>query len=67
MKYYRVKKSCHDIKVKGINLVQNELLTIHEKKTHQVPDECVDEVEVKKTDTYFFFGARFSKNCGYSD
>lgn len=67
MKYYRVKKSCQDIKVKDIYLVRNELFTEREKNLHQVPDECVDAVEVKKTNTYFCFGARFSNNCGYSD
>ena len=67
MKYYRVKKECHDRKVKGINLVKNELFTEREKNLYQVPDDCVCEVMVKKMDTYFCFGARFSKNCGYID
>jgi hypothetical protein len=67
MKYYRVKKEYHDKKVNCISLVQNELLTAHEKNFYRVPDCCVEEVEVKKTETYFCFGARFSKDCGYSD
>ena len=67
MKYYRVKKEYHDKIVKGVYLVKNELFTEREKNLYRVMDYCVEEVEVKKTETYFCFGARFSKDCGYID
>ena len=55
MKYYRVKKECHDKKVKGIYLVKNELFTEREKNLYQVPDNCICEVVVKKTDLLLFY------------
>ena len=43
----------------GYNLIANELLTGKEVEKLNVPQMCVDPVNVKKTETYFYFGARF--------
>lgn len=43
----------------GYNLIANELLTEKEVEKLNVPQMCVDPVNVKKTEVYFCFGARF--------
>lgn len=43
----------------GYNLIANELLTEKEVEKLNVPQMCVDSVNVKKTEVYFCFGARF--------
>lgn len=43
----------------GYYLIANELLTIKEAEKRNVPQLCVDPVNVKKTEVYFCFGARF--------
>lgn len=43
----------------GYNLIANELLTGKEVEKLNVPQMCVDPVNIKKTETYFCFGARF--------
>ena len=61
MLYYRVKKEYDQHKRSDGNiLVQNELYTPKEKEKYNIPDKCLETVEVKKTDIYWFFGARFS-------
>ena len=69
MKYYRVKPE-HDNKKRykwnnhmqavpaGI-LVENELYTATECKKLAIPPTWFEEVEIKKTETYICFGARF--------
>lgn len=78
MKYYRVKpeydnvpqlkRKSHYLLKPGI-WIGNELYTPGElnrleKKGIIIKDEIFDMVEIKKTETYFFFGARFSNNTG---
>lgn len=43
----------------GYNLIANELLTEKEVEKLNVPQVCVDPVNVKKSEVYFCFGARF--------
>lgn len=43
----------------GYNLIANELLTEKEVEKLNVPQMCVDPVNVKKSEVYFCFGARF--------
>ena len=43
----------------GYNLVANELLTGKEMEKLNVPQMCVNPVNVNKNKVYFFFGARF--------
>lgn len=43
----------------GWTLIANELLTEKEAAKMRVPEKCVIPVMVKKTETLFFFGARF--------
>ena len=61
MKYYKVNENgadrfMHDAK---ITLVINELFTEKEKNKYKIPDNFVNEVNVCKNNTYWFFGARF--------
>lgn len=42
--------------------IANELYTPSEIKTYYVPDDLTEKVYIKKTDTYYFFGARFAKD-----
>lgn len=48
----------------GYNLIANELLTEKEVKKLNVPQMCVDPVNVKKSEVYFCFGARFQTAAG---
>lgn len=43
----------------GYNLIANELLTGKEVEKLNIPQKCVDPVNVKKSQVYFCFGARF--------
>lgn len=43
----------------GYNLIANELLTGKEVEKLNVPQMCVDPVNMKKNEIYFCFGARF--------
>ena len=43
----------------GYNLIANELLTEKEVEKLNVPQVCIDPVDVKKSEVYFCFGARF--------
>ena len=60
MKYYRVNREVHD-RLTFADSIIGELLTAKERKNFfpTVSDECVDTVDVKKNETYTFFGARF--------
>ena len=71
MKYYRVKpeydgkqlyKRGHKSGVKisnGYSLIAHELLTEKEAEKLNVPQTCVDPVNVKKSQVFICFGARF--------
>lgn len=67
MTYYRVRKEFdqrrkhpHNPKDYDI-LVADELYTEHERKQLKIPDEAFEQVEVPKSQTYWFFGARFQQ------
>ena len=62
MLYFKVKPEYDNYrKTKIPILVGNELLTKAEKERYNVPDKAVTQVQVKKTEIYWFFGARFSE------
>ena len=77
MKYYRVKKDSDNIRRISMNkhlrpcidgiYVQNELYTPKEIEKFIGWEKHVIPVEVSKKQTYYFFGSRFSYDCGYSD
>lgn len=52
MKYYKVLKDHCDV-------VENELLTEKELKKYEYNKKYLEIVEVKKSNTYKFFGIRF--------
>ena len=67
MKYFRVKKEYDNTWCNGCRfLVKNELYTEKEVKRFGILPNRLDEVDVKKNQTYFMFGARFSNDCVYS-
>lgn len=43
----------------GWNLIANELITPYEMKARNVNERYTEKVTIKKTNTYFCFGARF--------
>lgn len=63
MKYYKVKPEADNKynKDRTYFFVGGELLTEKEKEKYCCPDAFVDPVNVKKTETYWFFGARFAQ------
>lgn len=63
MKYYKVKPEADNKYNKDRThfFVGGELLTEKEKEKYCCPDAFVDPVEIKKTETYWFFGARFAQ------
>ena len=75
MLYYRVKPDMDNrplykyvghtnrVKQDGI-LIANELYTPAERKQIANADKFFERVEIKKTETYWFFGARFSNDTG---
>jgi len=67
MKYFRVKKEYDNKFIGSRALVQNELYTEKEVERRNIPRSYLDEVEVKRTETYWSFGARFSLGCGFLD
>ena len=68
MKYFKVKKQYDNYgRSDGSILVQNELYTEKEVKRFGIMPNRLEEVDVKKNQTYFMFGARFCKDCGYGD
>lgn len=56
---YKYTDNGQKVKQDGI-LVANELYTPAERARIANSDKFFDRVEIKKTDVYFFFGARFS-------
>ena len=63
MLYYKVKPEADNKYNKDRThffFVGGELLTEKEKAKYCCPDAFVDPVEIKKTETYWFFGARFA-------
>jgi len=68
MLYYKVPESLDGKKIINPNkknwdrfeLVANELYTKTECKQRGIPLGWLDLVNIKKTETYFFFGARFN-------
>lgn len=78
MTYYRVKKQYDNIMRKRWTgkrfvfdgyYIQNELYTPSEMKKLKLanPESIFDKVEIKKTKTYWFFGARFGFDKTYND
>lgn len=68
MKYFRVKKESDNVRIGGSHfLVQNELYTEKEVERLRIPEQDLVVVNVRKCDTYFCFGARFSLDCGFTD
>lgn len=61
MKYYRAKGEFYDYTT-GWTTVYGELLTEKEriKRFSNLRDSCFSVEEIKKTETYMFFGARFA-------
>lgn len=66
MKYYRARKDAYDRKTE-FNLVRNELLTEREKSLFcpTLKDSLFEIVQVKKSNTYIFFGCRFEYGKEY--
>lgn len=62
-KYLYVGSSAHNIKMDG-SLVGNELYTPAERRKIANSDKYFEEVKVKKTETFWFFGARFEYGKG---
>ena len=62
-KYRYVGSSTRNIKMDG-SLVGNELYTPAERNRIANSDKYFEEVIVKKTETYWFFGARFEYGKG---
>ena len=61
MLYYRGKpEKDQSARSDGSILVGRELYTTREKEKYKIPLPCVDPVHVKKTETFWFFGARFA-------
>ena len=66
MIYYQVLPQ-YDNKARkdGSILVGNELYTKKEMQRFSIPESYVQEKEVKKSNVYFFFGARFESVDAY--
>lgn len=68
MKYLRViKGDVHDRRT-SYTTVPNELLTAKERKETfpTLSDDCFEEVEVSKKNTYINFGVRFEKGTNHN-
>lgn len=67
MKYYRATKEAYDYFNKNMT-VKNELLTPRERNTkfRYLKDNCFEEVEVSKKNTYINFGVRFEKGTDHN-
>ena len=60
MKYYKVKAEFDQMNRRdGSILIANELYTLKEKESFNIPDKAVEPVQVSKHSVYFLFGARF--------
>ena len=66
MLYLRIKPKFDNCRRSdGSILIRNELYTEKEAERFTIPkDKCV-VVNVSKKQVYWFFGARFSNDCGY--
>ena len=63
MKYFKVVPAGDQRTIKGKTiLVANELYTQKEVNKYKIPLAYIFEVDIKPKETYFFFGARFSKH-----
>ena len=67
MRYFMVKASKDNFNVyhqgrHQITLIGSELFTEGEMKMYHIPFDCVNPVQVKKTNTFISFGARFENN-----
>lgn len=67
MKYFRVIKEKYDYFNKNMT-VMNELLTPRERNTkfRYLADDCFEEVEVSKKNTYINFGVRFEVGTNHN-
>lgn len=67
MTYYRVRKEFDQKRKHPMNprncdfLIAHELYTESERKQLKITDEAFERIEIPKTQTYWFFGARFQK------
>lgn len=65
MLFYRVRPECdnkyiaNESKHRFFALIGGELYTEREKERYGIPNWCVEPVEIKRTRTYWSFGARF--------
>lgn len=67
MKYFKVKKEWDNYPRKdGSGLIQNELYTEKEVQRYKIPASAVQQVNEKKNETYWLFGARFG-SMGYNN
>lgn len=61
MKYYKIKASSDQKRLhNGMFLIKDELLTQRELERLHVNSNDVTEVNIPKSQIYFFFGARFA-------
>lgn len=67
MKYHKVVKEKYDY-FSGHTTVMNELLTPKERNAlfYHLGDDCFEEVEVSKKNTYINFGVRFEKGTNHN-
>ena len=67
MIYYKVIKEKHD-HLTGHTTVMNELLTPRERNTkfRYLMNDCFEEVEISKKNTYINFGVRFEKGTNHN-
>lgn len=71
MVYFRVKPEADQTRIYNANktkylgfLVANELITPAEAQKHyggNIPCRCLETVKIKKTNTFWCFGARFER------
>lgn len=71
MVYYRVPKKLDGFTVisddESIQLIANELFTEGEAQHYNINLSKLEKVNYAQHETYWFFGARFSDDKGYSD
>lgn len=66
MKYFRVVKEKYDHST-GYTTTMNELVTPRERNImfRNLGDDCFEEVEISKKNTYMNFGVRFEIGTGH--
>ena len=71
MVYYRAPKKLDGLIVTSeddsIELIANELFTEGEAQHYNIKLSKLEKVNYKQHETYWFFGARFADDRGYSD